>query len=513
MHDDASTVHFNDEAMRELEDVLKPATDQTHLGRIGIYCIKEVLGQSRMSIVLRAVDNLEKPVALKLLARDLASDPAAMRRFIREAKAMATIHNDHVVQVIAVKVVRDGEVADCNPEEYVQGRLFLVMELVEGESLQKLADRTSGPLPLEDILSFGRQIAMGLAAVHKAGRVHRDLKPSNILICRDSRLVKICDFGLAIASADTRVTQEGAFLGTPAFAAPEQVSMRQVVDHRADLFSLGSVLYFMCSGLPPFPGGDLGVVLGQVSKGVPPVPLAKANPELPAWVVTIVNKLHARKREDRFQSADDVAKVLREDITNGHLPPPRFRWLIVALCLVLVAGLGTAAYFVFRPKPTLPQAAWTAFVEGRTIVNAAKPPDLAKPHFDEAIRLADLYIDEFLEKAQEMQKALEKTKPTLPEEGQVSAEDRDRIFKNWAVNDVSACLFIKGRSLEYLVRASSAPREDAQARQRLESAREAYRLASELSYGRCWDPDNKWFWNPPLDAASRLKKLNKDFPK
>ncbi len=153
------------------------------------------------------------------------------------------------------------------------------------------------------------QTAAGLAAAHAQGLVHRDIKPANILLENGVERVKITDFGLARAADDASLTQTGVVAGTPQYMSPEQAEGKPL-DHRTDLFSLGSVLYAMCTGRPPFRASGTMAVLKRVCEDTPP-PIREINPEIPEWLVAIIDKLHAKEPADRFQSAAEVADAAR----------------------------------------------------------------------------------------------------------------------------------------------------------------------------------------------------------
>ncbi len=152
------------------------------------------------------------------------------------------------------------------------------------------------------------QTAEGLAAAHRQGLIHRDIKPSNILLENGVERVKITDFGLARAADDASITQSGVVAGTPLYMAPEQ-AQGEAIDHRADLFSLGSVLYAMCTGQPPFRASSTFAVLKRVCEETPR-PIREINPDVPEWLCAIVARLHAKKPDDRFATARDVADAL-----------------------------------------------------------------------------------------------------------------------------------------------------------------------------------------------------------
>jgi serine/threonine protein kinase len=264
------------------------------LGRLGHYEVLEVLGRGGFGIVFRAFDEtLQRLVAIKVLAPQLAATSPARKRFLREARSSARVRHEHVVQVHAVE------------EEPLP---YLVMEFIPGETLQQRLDRL-GPLEVPEVIRLGRQIAEGLAAAHDTGLIHRDVKPANILIeAGPHPHVKITDFGLARAADDASSTQSGFIAGTPLYMAPEQASAGPL-DQRADLFSLGSVLYAMCTGRPPFRAPTTLAVLRRVAEDTPR-PIREIIPEVPPWLCDLITRLHAKKPEDRFASAREVADLL-----------------------------------------------------------------------------------------------------------------------------------------------------------------------------------------------------------
>jgi serine/threonine protein kinase len=277
-------------------DFLDPCDVPGRLGRLGGYEILEVIGRGGMGVVLRAMDvKLNRVVAIKVLAPELASNPQARKRFLREAQAAAAVSHDHVVTIYAV-----------DDDEKVP---FLVMECIVGQSLQQKIDN-AGALGLKEILRIGMQIASGLAAAHKQGLVHRDIKPANVLLENGVERVKITDFGLARATDDVGITQSGQIAGTPQYMSPEQ-AMGQPVDQRSDLFSLGSVLYAMCTGRPAFRADSAVAVLRRVCDDSPR-PIGEVNAEVPDWLIAIVNRLMSKRSEDRFQTAQEVASLFEQ---------------------------------------------------------------------------------------------------------------------------------------------------------------------------------------------------------
>jgi Leucine-rich repeat (LRR) protein len=259
------------------------------------------LGRGGMGVVFRGEDpRLGRQVALKVMRPDLAIDPDQRERFLREARAAAALRDEHIVGIHHV---------DCEADAP-----FLVMELLEGESLDACL-RRRGQLPTEQALSIGRDIALGLAAAHAAGLIHRDIKPANVFLVQSdaqaSRIpvAKLLDFGLARSlTGSPNLTRPGAVIGTPAYMAPEQ-ARGEPVDERSDLFSLGAVLYQMTTGLRPFPGHDIHSVLSAVAAAAP-TPPRDINPDLPPALSDLILRLLTSDPQRRPTSARDVVNVL-----------------------------------------------------------------------------------------------------------------------------------------------------------------------------------------------------------
>jgi serine/threonine-protein kinase len=285
-------------------DFLDPPDKLGQLGKLARYEILELIGRGGFGVVLKAFDpTLQRVVAIKVLAPQLATSPSARVRFTRESHAAAAVSHDHVVTIHAV--------------EEANGLPYLVMPYVSGVSLEeRLAG--GGPLPLEKILRIGMQTAAGLAAAHAQGLVHRDIKPANILLENGVERVKITDFGLARTVDDASLTQSGVLAGTPQYMAPEQ-ARGEAVDARADLFSLGSVLYALCTGRPPFRATTMMAVLKRVCDE-PARPVREVNPEVPQWLCDIIDKLHAKDPADRFQSAKELADLLGQHLAYLQQP-------------------------------------------------------------------------------------------------------------------------------------------------------------------------------------------------
>ena len=184
---------------------------------------------------------------------------------------------------------------------------YLVMQLIAGETLEQRLLREK-QLPLKEIVRIGLQAAQGLAAAHAQGLTHRDIKPGNILLEPPHDRVKLTDFGLARIADDVKLTRTGFVTGTPLYMAPEQ-ALGESADPRSDLFSLGAILYEMCAGQPPFQGNSALAILKQITESKHR-PLRELNPDIPEWLAEMVDELLAKKPEDRYQSAADLAEVL-----------------------------------------------------------------------------------------------------------------------------------------------------------------------------------------------------------
>jgi len=275
-------------------DFLPPALHPELLGRLGRYDVERTIGAGGFGIVFKAYDTeLRRVVALKVLAPHLMSSGAARKRFAREAQAAAAIVHEHVIPIYDVVSQED----TC----------YLVMQYIAGQSLQDRVDRL-GPLAVPEVLRIGAQIAAGLRAAHQQGLVHRDVKPANILLEESVDRVLISDFGLARTADDANLTRSGAITGTPHYMSPEQASGLPV-DARSDLFSLGSVLYFMCTGRPPFRAPQIMAVLNRICH-FPHRGVAQVNLDVPAAVAELIDQLLEKDPEQRPQSADEVQRRL-----------------------------------------------------------------------------------------------------------------------------------------------------------------------------------------------------------
>ncbi len=283
---------------------LGSSDDPRSLGRLGNYEILEVIGRGGMGTVFNARDQrLDRLVAVKVLNPDLAASGPARQRFLQEARSAAAVTHDHVVTIHAV--------------DEAGGAPFLVMEYILGVSLADRIQR-SGHLRVEEILRIGMQAASGLAAAHAQGIVHRDIKPANILLENGIERVKLSDFGLARVIHEAQMTNSGAVAGTPEYMSPEQ-ACGEPVDHRSDLFSLGSVMYAMCVGRSPFRADTAQGAMHRVREHTAR-PIQETNPDIPDWLVVIINRLLEKKPENRYQSAEELAEVLGGYLAHVQQP-------------------------------------------------------------------------------------------------------------------------------------------------------------------------------------------------
>jgi serine/threonine protein kinase len=309
--------------------------------RIGRYELGRHLGHGGMASVYEARDTgLERPVAVKLLAENLAGDEQLRKRFLRETRLAARLSHPNVVNVF-----------DAGEDD---GRPYIVMELVEGETLAE-----HGRVPPAEARNLALQAARGLAHAHEAGLVHRDIKPGNLLVRADGTL-KVADFGIARAAETTALTQAGTVLGTAAYLAPEQ-ALGEVVTPTADVYSLGAVLYELLTGRPPFEFDSLAD-LAEKQRAMAITPVRELAPETPRALEDLVMRCLARNPSYRPSAAElvrDLEPAAPEPPTERmprvRLQERRTLWLALAGVLVLAAILLAVIALAGRdsgtPKP------------------------------------------------------------------------------------------------------------------------------------------------------------------
>jgi serine/threonine protein kinase len=272
---------------------------------IGNYLVTAKLGEGGMGAVYLAVHRvIGRKVAVKVLRPGGSADAELLHRFFLEARSTASLRHPALIEVFDFGTNRDG-----SP--------YIIMEYVDGESLAARIQRV-GRLPMATVLDVSQQIAAGMSVAHGAGIVHRDLKPGNVLLCgarsgQQGDIVKILDFGIAkLMSPDPLVgpiTQMSAFMGTPLYMAPEQCLGAGNVDHRADIYALGCMMYEMTCGEPPFVSPDLRALI-SAQLGGKPVPPRTHRPEIPPELESIVLKALSKNPESRQSHMSEVALAL-----------------------------------------------------------------------------------------------------------------------------------------------------------------------------------------------------------
>ncbi len=386
----------------------EPPTKAGDLGMLGPYRILKELGRGGMGAVFLGVDTrLDRKVALKLMLPDLAASPAARERFLREARAAALLNHDHVVAIYEA-------------DEHA-GIPFIAMPFLQGVPLDQYL-KTKGTPAIGQAIRIALETARGLAAAHAKGLIHRDIKPANIWLEAPKGRVRILDFGLAKPQGqklDTELTAVGAILGTPAYMPPEQ-ARGEIVDARADLYSLGVILYQLVTGQTPFTGPNIWAVLSALAVDEP-APVREQNPAVPDELAGLIHELLAKKPENRPASAQEVVDrllAIRQamaapqpmavaaqssfdaipiddpTVPLASRPVPKRAGLLWAGGALLIVALGVAALVVLRPpapvepapvakkpepekpdappKPTGPDARGRVPVPSRPIVEAQK---------------------------------------------------------------------------------------------------------------------------------------------
>ena len=358
-----------------LEGILQPATHPETLGRLGRYEVEKVIGVGGMGIVFRGFDReLHRPVAIKMITPRLLNNGTAKERFLREAKAAGALLHPNVIAI--------HDISESN------GVPWFVMPLVIGPTLQEIVDK-HGPLASKEVVRIGKQIAAGLAAAHQQGLVHRDIKPANILVDNQINRIVITDFGLVRREAEESMTQTGMVAGTLNYMSPEQ-SRGETVDARSDLFSLGSVLFFLTTGVTPF---QSSAAMGVVHKigNEEHANAQSLNPDVFAQLSKMIDRLLEKSPSDRFQSASDVEAWLEQFLTHLNQPiqakmptlPRKPRnaqssWKLVksvlaatSIAALCVAGFCVGTFFGEKPEP-VPTITWNAIQKKHNIETASE---------------------------------------------------------------------------------------------------------------------------------------------
>ena len=312
---------------------------------LGNYTITAKLGSRTMGVVFRAEHvRIARTAAIKVLVPELARNESALQRFFTEARATSLIRHPGIVDVF-----------DCDVEE---GRAYIVMEHLDGETLADRLRRTDR-MPCAAACEIARQVAEAIGAAHDRDIVHRDLKPENIFLVRDPAdadkvaAVKVLDFGIAkllAADPSARLTMRGMVLGTPEYMAPEQCGGSDEIEKRADIYALGCILFEMLTGEPPFLAETVQELM--VAHMFHPVPaIGERVPGLPAWLASLVTAMLAKDRDERPASIKAVARALREGAaaTPDAQLSLTSRWGMRTVSVVVaIAGLSALAVAMWR---------------------------------------------------------------------------------------------------------------------------------------------------------------------
>jgi len=287
------------------------------------------IGRGGMGVVYEGIDDaLCRRVAIKQLHPQFYSDIRANERLRREAQAIAALNHPNILAIHGLQLV--------------DGLPCMIQQFVDGESLQTIL-RREGAIPFPRCTDLALQISQGLAAAHALGIVHRDLKPDNVLVEHGTGVARLCDFGLAKRAGEDNMTVEGVVAGTPAYMAPEQTDGK-VVEHRSDLFSLGSLLYTMAIGQPPFQGDNPFVVM-QAIRCQPHTPLDSLSDDIPSWYARLVDRLLAKDPMQRLQHVDQVVDAIQKKTSPPPAYPPSQFTLSTAMATVAIFAVTAVGGF------------------------------------------------------------------------------------------------------------------------------------------------------------------------
>ncbi len=317
--------------------------------RLGPYEITGLIGAGGMGEVYRARDTrLGRDVAIKVIPARLAADPRLRDRLVREARAISSLAHPHICTLF-----------DIGQQDGIE---YLVMEFLDGQTLADAIAR--GPLPLDQLIRYGSQIADAIGAAHRQGIVHRDLKPGNVMLTKSG--VKVLDFGLATSHSDATtaadateqkpLTEAGAVVGTLQYMAPEQLRGADA-DVRSDIFALGTILYEMATGRRAFEGKTRTSVVASILEAEPP-PMATLQPMTPPALDHLVRKCLEKDPDERLQSASDLAFALREITQPENIVPARERraWIAIAAVIALLIGGVAASWIIARRRAPAAEA-------------------------------------------------------------------------------------------------------------------------------------------------------------
>jgi len=335
--------------------------------QIGNYKILEKLGEGGMGVVYKAVDiNLDRTVAIKALNTELTGNPELEQRFRAEAKAQANLNHTNLATLYALLIE--------------EGRPWMVMEYIEGETFEQMVQRR-GPIPGNEAIPLFRQALLGIGYAHRMGVIHRDIKPSNIMLNKQG-IVKVMDFGIAKVLGARGMTKTGTQMGTAFYMPPEQV-LNRGVDIRSDIYSLGVTLYEMLTANVPFNGDSDYQIMTDHVNAPPPLP-TKFYPYIPQGLQNAVLKALEKKPDARFQTVEEFGAALEQPDTFGvapveAVPAPRRATMVESPAQVPSASPVIAPPVIAAPSPPVP-AAPPPLAAVPPLVPAA-PPAPAKTSF------------------------------------------------------------------------------------------------------------------------------------
>jgi eukaryotic-like serine/threonine-protein kinase len=329
----------------------------------GKYRVERIIGQGGMGVVVAAMhEQLGQRVAIKMLLQEAKASPNAIARFMREARAAASIRGEHVARVLDV-----GELEGGAP--------YIVMEYLEGRDLSETLSK-DGPLPVEEAVSYVLQACEAIAEAHAAGIIHRDLKPSNLFVTSGpdgTPLVKVLDFGISKAlltsgsgtGSENKLTTTSSFVGSPVYSPPEQLVQSSDVDARADIWSIGTILFEALAGRAPFVGDSVMHVASRIFNEAP-TPLSELRPDLPPELSAVVMRCLRKRREERYSDVSELALALVPFAPSHSVSAERIARIVAASLpgSRVAAALADTAHDTKVPSGDTPHA----------LVSAQTPP-------------------------------------------------------------------------------------------------------------------------------------------
>jgi hypothetical protein len=457
------------------------------------YEVLDVVGEGGMGVVFKARQLATgQNVAIKMMHEGVADDPSMRKRFDKaDVHASARLRHPNIVTV-------------HDAGETAAGRPFVVMRWIEGRNLKEVVEE-DGRLGVREACDLITQACSALQYLHEEGLVHRDIKPSNIMVTNAGEAI-LLDLGLVrevSTGTNSDLTQQGAIVGTPMYMAPEQARNSHGANGLADIYSLGLVFYYSLTGRDPFPDRSPYEVL-VAQQAETPTPVSTFRDDVPAAVLSVLERMTRKEPRDRFAAPIEAAKALAaarpRPTPESPGPGPRDRsrlkqWSAIA---AVAASLLVAVLFLLPQRVPanvrLARAAWAAYDEAEEWRRKGRTAD-AKEGYAHALNLAAECVQEFHGRAKESQQALAAENLPLPPDGKITdPADRQRLLDRGLLNDVGTCLWVRARCLARLGR--------------LDEARKVYEDASKLSFAMCWDRAQDLFWSPARKAQDDLEILD-----